>query len=120
MSAKYGAKAAVDNGKIYDLKFKVCAYRIKGPKNKGENGQLKVDFLPEKYTKKQDFKEYDFAKFSNGIADSDIKNSNSSNKNDFVTDDEGPIKMNTSNLNFGFDSSDAIINKKHYGSSNKK
>ena len=120
ITPEYGNKAAVSAGKIKDLKFKAAAFRIKNLKGKNDNGQIKLDFLPAKYLQKQVVKSYDFASFSNGIAESnDVVNSNY-NKTDTFTSEEGPIKMNTSKLNFNFNSSDAIINKKGNDSSSKK
>ena len=74
---EYGNKASVSAGKIKDLKFKAAAFRIKNLKGKNDNGQIKLDFLPAKYLQKQVVKSYDFASFSNGIAESnDVVNSN--------------------------------------------
>ena len=98
---------------VTDLKFKTAAFRIKNLKGKNDNGQVKLDFLPAKYLQKQNIKSYDFASFSNGIAESDDGAINSNyKKDDNFNSEEGPIKMNTSKLNFNFNSSDAIINKK--------
>jgi len=121
ITPEYGNKAAVSAGKIKDLKFKAAAFRIKNLKGKNDNGQIKLDFLPAKYLQKQNIKSYDFASFSNGIAESDDGAINSNyKKDDNFNSEEGPIKMNTSKLNFNFNSSDAIINKKANNSSSKK
>ena len=121
ITPEYGNKAAVSAGKIKDLKFKTAAFRIKNLKGKNDNGQVKLDFLPAKYLQKQNIKSYDFASFSNGIAESDDGAINSNyKKDDNFNSEEGPIKMNTSKLNFNFNSSDAIINKKGNNSSSRK
>ena len=120
ITPEYGNKAAVSAGKIKDLKFKAAAFRIKNLKGKNDNGQIKLDFLPTKYLQKQVVKSYDFASFSNGIAESNNVINSNYNKTDTFTSEEGPIKMNTSKLNFNFNSSDAIINKKGNNSSSKK
>ena len=109
---KYGYKLKYQPGKVQSLKFKSCMYKVKNLKGKIVNGTAKLDFLPSKYKEKQDIKTYNFAKFTNGIAEGEEKKSKKTSlKNVHFEDDEietDPIKLDTSNTNFLLDNDDAI------------
>ena len=111
-SIKYKYKPKYQPGKVQSLKFKSCMYKVKDLKGKIVNGTAKLDFLPSKYKEKQDIKTYNFAKFTNGIAEGEEKKSNKTSlKNVHFEDDEietDPIKLDTSNTNFLLDNDDAI------------
>ena len=108
----YGYKLKYQPGKVQSLKFKSCMYKVKNLKGKIVNGTAKLDFLPSKYKEKQDIKTYNFAKFTNGIAEGEEKKSKKTSlKNAHFEDDEietDPIKLDTSNTNFLLDNDDAI------------
>ena len=108
----YGYKLKYQPGKVQSLKFKSCMYKVKDLKGKIVNGTAKLDFLPSKYKEKQDIKTYNFAKFTNGIAEGEEKKSKKTSlKNVHFEDDEietNPIKLDTSNTNFLLDNDDAI------------
>ena len=108
----YGYKLKYQPGKVQSLKFKSCMYKVKNLKGKIVNGTAKLDFLASKYKEKQDIKTYNFAKFTNGIAEGEEKKSKKTSlKNVHFEDDEietDPIKLDTSNTNFLLDNDDAI------------
>ena len=108
----YNYKIKYKPGKVQSLKFKFCMYKVKDIKGKIVNGTAKLDFLSSKYKEKQDIKTYNFAKFTNGIAEGEEKKSKrTSLKNVHFSDDEietDPIKLDTSNTNFLLDNDDAI------------
>ena len=108
----YGYKLKYQPGKVQSLKFKSCMYKVKNLKGKIVNGTAKLDFLPSKYKEKQDIKTYNFAKFTNGIAEGEERKSKrTSLKNSHFEDNEletDPIKLDTSNTNFLLDNDDAI------------
>ena len=95
-------------GKVQALKFKFIIYKTKDLKGKNLVGQAKIDFLESRYKEKQKIKNYNFSKFTSGIATNtdnedhykskpkfDLKNINfSSNPNN--PNDMDPIQTNTS------------------------
>ena len=109
---KYKYKPKYQPGKVQSLKFKNCMYKVKDLKCKIVNGTAKLDFLASKYKEKQDIKVYNFAKFTNGIAEGEEKKPRKTSlKNVHFNDDEletDPIKLDTSNTNFLLDNDDAI------------
>lgn len=107
-------------GKVQALKFKFIIYKTKDLKGKNLVGQAKIDFLESRYKEKQKIKNYNFNKFTSGIATNtdnedhykskpkfDLKNINfSSNPNN--PNDMDPIQTNTSDASYKFDNEDAI------------
>lgn len=107
-------------GKVQALKFKFIIYKTKDLKGKNLVGQAKIDFLESRYKEKQKIKNYNFSKFTSGIATNtdnedhykskpkfDLKNINfSSNPNN--PNDMDPIQTNTSDASYKFDNEDAI------------
>lgn len=115
-------KIKIKPGKLQNLGFKSCGYKVKGLNGKIINGVAKLDFIPSQYKEKQKVKNFDFKKYSNGISEDNSKSykilssinistpknplANSHYSDDDI--DNGPIKMDTSNLNFDINNNDAI------------
>ena len=112
----YGSSLKYKEGKVQALKFKRCMYKIRNLSGKIENGTAKVDFMPSKYKEKQKIKLYDFEKFSGGITPKEEKKysfdkfakTNLSNQH-FSDDNDGPIKLDDSDLTFNINNDDAIV-----------
>ena len=112
----YGNSLKYKEGKVQSLKFKRCMYKIRNLSGKIENGTAKVDFMPSKYKEKQKIKLYDFEKFSGGITPKEEKRysfdkfakTNLSNQH-FSDDNDGPIKLDDSDLTFNINNDDAIV-----------
>ena len=112
----YGNTLKYKEGKVQALKFKRCIYKIRNLSGKIENGTAKVDFMPSKYKEKQKIKLYDFEKFSGGITPKEEKKysfdkfakTNLSNQH-FSDDNDGPIKLDDSDLTFNINNDDAIV-----------
>ena len=112
----YGNSLKYKEGKVQSLKFKRCMYKIRNLSGKIENGTAKVDFMPSKYKEKQKIKLYDFEKFSGGITPREEKRysfdkfakTNLSNQH-FSDDNDGPIKLDDSDLTFNINHDDAIV-----------
>ena len=112
----YGNTLKYKEGKVQALKFKRCMYKIRNLSGKIENGTAKVDFMPSKYKEKQKIKLYDFEKFSGGITPKEEKRysfdkfakTNLSNQH-FSDDNDGPIKLDDSDLTFNINNDDAIV-----------
>ena len=108
----YAYKPNYQAGKIQSLKFKNCMYKVKDLKGKNNVGTLKVDFLESKYKEKQESKNYNFTKFTNGISESSKKTKTKSKLNTETTDNDfevDPIKTDLTDSKFLFDNEDAII-----------
>ena len=69
-SIKYAWTKNYAAGKVQSLKFKQILYKTKDMKGKNIVGKAKVDFLEESYKDEKTPKTYNFAKFSNGILES--------------------------------------------------
>ena len=84
-------------------------------KGKDQYGDGKVDFMEAKYKEPHPSKTYDFAKFTNGIAEDDKitkKKKSDLIKDDYPKDARGdidPIKTDTSDSQYLFDNQDAIV-----------
>lgn len=112
----YGNSLKYKEGKVQALKFKRCMYKIRNLSGKIENGTAKVDFMPSKYKEKQKIKLYDFEKFSSGVTPNEEKKyifnkferNNLSNQH-FPDDNNGPIKLDDSDLTFNINNDDAIV-----------
>lgn len=114
--AAYENKIKYKPGKVQSLSFKKCMFKIRDLKGKIVNGTAKLDFLPSKYKEKQKVKHYNFVKFSDGISEgknskfnlSKFKpNYNPNQSNDY--EENGPIRLDTSNLNFGLNNDNAVM-----------
>lgn len=115
-NALYKWKPNYTAGKVQSLKAKQCMYKVKDSKGKNLVGVIKVDFLDSKYSEPHLSKQYNFAKFTNGITE-DIDSKNKKEKFDLknITFDKAPngdidpIKTNTTDSSFLLDNDDAII-----------
>ena len=112
-------KDKLNAGKIQKLTFKSCGYKVRALNGKIVNGVAKLDFIPSQYNEKQKIKTYDFKKYSSGISSEDtdkkfniLKSINSrnplANKHFDEEQSDGPIKMDTSDLNFDINNNNAI------------
>ena len=115
-SANYGNKIKYQPGKVQSLSFKKCMFKIRDLKGKIVNGTAKLDFLPPKFKEKQKIKSYNFSKYSGGIAQEKPSNFSFTNPaksfNNKISNgmqENGPIKLDTSNLNFDLNNDDAIV-----------
>lgn len=112
---KWDWKANIKAGKLQALPFKSCAYKFKDIKGKDNYGDGKVDFMEAKYKETHPGKIYDFARFTNGIAEDDKvikKRKFDLTKEDYQKDARGdvdPIKMDNSDSEYLFDNTDAIV-----------
>lgn len=112
---KWDWKPNIKAGKLEALGFKMCAYVYKDLKGKDQYGDGKVDFMEAKYKEPHPSKTYDFAKFTNGIAEDDKitkKKKSDLIKDDYPKDARGdidPIKTDTSDSQYLFDNQDAIV-----------
>ena len=105
---------------INRTKFKYIIYKTKDLKGTNLVGQAKVDFLETRYKEPQKIKTYNFAKFAGGISQSSHEHSDSGIKPKFDLkninfggttenpNDMDPIQTNTSDLNYKFDTENAI------------
>lgn len=113
-SPKWEWKENIASGKLQALKFKDCAYIIKDLKGRNNYGDGKVDFLESKYKEPHLSKNYDFSKFTSGIAEENLhekKISSDLTKQDYLTDMHGdidPIKLDNTDSKFLFENQDAI------------
>lgn len=102
--------------KLHNMGFKSCAYRTKNVKGGNAIGPGKVNFLDSKYKEPHPVKTFNFAKFTNGIAEEPSKNKKKKfdySNVDFSdldrSDEIDPIKTDNTDSTFLFDNEDAII-----------
>lgn len=115
-NVKYGYSVKYKPGKVQSLKFKKCMYKLKDVKGTIVNGTANLDFLPSKYKEKQPVKVYDFTKFTSGISEDTSSHKSSPKRNSLVNEhfednsvgDVDPIRLDSSDLNFNINNSDAI------------
>ncbi len=107
-------------GKIKSLKAKQIIYKVKNSSGKSEVDKGKLDGIDAKFKEPQKLKTFDFTKFSDGIYTSTAANLKKKNRGKFAaaTADNNnydidreidPIKTDTSDSKYLFDSEDAII-----------
>ena len=108
-------------GKVKSLKSKQILYKIKDSKGKSRVAKGKLDFLEAKYKEPKKPKEYNFEKFTNGIADNPTKKdfiaklrgnfvaATSNNDTSDIDGDSDPIKTDSTNSRFLLQNDDAII-----------
>jgi len=118
---KYGWTPNYKAGKIMALKDKQILFKVKDSKGKSYVAKGKLDFIESKYKEPKKLKEYDFRKFTNGIADGEgakqplkkaINNLAAvatSNTQINMTEEDTPIKTDISDSKFFIDNEDAII-----------
>ena len=102
-------------GKVQNMKFKQCMYKIITEGGKYENGIGNLDFIQAKYKEKHDTKKYNFTKYSDNkdLVD-DKKLKKKSVLASFVSDDNtetelNPIRTDFTDSVFESDTEEAII-----------
>lgn len=105
-------------GKLQALGTRDCAYKIRDPKGRPMAGQGKLNFLESKYKEPKKIKAYDFGKYSDSVTSlSETANEQPQKKKfdlkhlDFKDerDEFNPVQTDTTDLNYLFDSEDAIV-----------
>lgn len=108
-------------GKVQAVKFKGILYKTKDLKGKNVVGKAKVDFLETRYKEAQSFKNFNFAKFSSGVINTEKEKDEKSKKEKFnlknltfdvnpdIPEEIDPIKTRK-NSNYNFNNTDAITN----------
>ena len=115
-------------GKIMSLKGKQILFKVKDSKGKSYVAKGKLDFLESKYKEPKKLKEYNFEKFTNGIAENPSKKdftaklrgnfaaATGSNNTVDITNETDPIQTDVTDSKYFLDNDDAIIfdlNKKN-------
>lgn len=103
-------------GKVQSQKFKAIIYKTRDIKGKMLVGKGKLDFLESKYKENHTPKQFNFAKYSNVAATTNIDSTSDvlgsllgKPKFDTSMDDEdGPIKYNSTDAKYFFDNENAI------------
>lgn len=121
-SIKFEWKPNYTAGKIMSLKAKQIIFKVKDSKGKSYVAKGKIDFLESKYKEPKKLKEFNFEKFTNGIASEVPKKSSFSNKirgnfaaatasndNLDVDNQNDPIKTDSTDAKYFLDNDDAII-----------
>lgn len=114
---KWDWKENIKSGQIQALGFKMIGYKTKDLKGRNIAGKAKVDFLESKYKEKQKIKNYNFAKFTNGININEDASKKKFNKNtrtdtsDIENIEIDPVTEAKTN-SYKFDNEDPIINYK--------
>lgn len=118
---KFEWKPNYSAGKVMSLKDKQILFKIKDSKGKSYVHKGKLDYLESKYKEPKKVKEYNFEKFTNGIADNPNKKDfaakikgnfaavTSSNDTTDINSETDPIQINDTNSKYFFDNDDAII-----------
>ena len=106
-SPKYENKQKYSPGKIQSLKFKKCAYKVKGIKGDIVNGTANLDFLPSKFKEKQKIKEYNFTKYSSGVNEDSNTSKNTIRKSK-VNDDINYNPIRSTSSRFDDNNAEAI------------
>jgi len=109
------AKFAPD--KVRSLPFKSCLFKYKNNKGAIEVIDGKIDFMDAKYKEKHTDKNYDFEKFTNGIAEETNSKKkkisptwkSSTQFNEDSNGDIDPIQMDSTDSRFFFDNEDAVV-----------
>ncbi len=110
----YGYKSNFTAGKVQSQKFKAIIYKTKDLKGKSLVGKGKLDFLESKYKEKHNPKKFNFSKYIDGTSSHETDNNESTglfNKKKFnteLTEDDEPIKYNTTDMKYFFDNENAI------------
>lgn len=101
------AKFAAD--KVRSLGFKSCLFKWKSNKGTIDLCDGKLDFMDAKYKEPKTEKNFNFEKFTTGIAEDPYANKKKTkySSDDFAFDDN-PIQTDTSDANFLFNNEDAI------------
>jgi len=125
--ASWGWKDNLEPGKLQGLTFKECAYKVKQDGGKVKAGIGKIDFLNEKYKELQKDKDYDFSKYSSGIAEEKETKKKKKFRPSDITFESGefdrspevnPVQTDNTDSKYLFDNEDAIIVNLKKGNSN--
>ena len=121
-SIKFEWKPNYTAGKIMSLKAKQIIFKVKDSKGKSYVAKGKIDFLESKYKEPKKLKEFNFEKFTNGIASEVPKKSSfsdkirgnfvaatASNDNLDIDNQNDPIKTDSTDAKYFLDNDDAII-----------
>lgn len=101
------AKFAAD--KVRSLGFKSCLFKWKSNKGTIDLCDGKLDFMDAKYKEPKTEKNFNFEKFTTGIAEDPYANKKKTKyTSDDFTFDDNPIQTDTSDANFLFNNEDAI------------
>ena len=101
------AKFAAD--KVRSLGFKSCLFKWKSNKGTIDLCDGKLDFMDAKYKEPKTEKNFNFEKFTTGIAEDPYANKKKTKySSDDFTFDDNPIQTDTSDANFLFNNEDAI------------
>lgn len=105
-------------GKLQALGTRDCAYKIRDAKGRPMAGQGKLNFLESKYKEPKKIKTYDFGKYSDSVTSLSESSDEQPQKKKFdlknldfkdERDEFNPVQTDTTDLNYLFDSEDAII-----------
>ena len=120
---KYENKIKYQPGKIQALKFKQAMYKIRNLGGKSDNGTVNLNFLSATYYEPKPSKEYPFERYNSGFDSHSAEDKYEDEKetkrkketlknyhfNDDIPDEVDPIKTDTSDSKYLFDSEDAIV-----------
>ena len=114
-------------GKIQNMKFKQCMYKIITEGGKYENGVGNLDFVSAKYKEKHDTKNFNFIKYSNGgeVVDSKKQFKKKSVLASFVEDDNSELELNPVRTDytdsvFESDTEEAIVKNNVFNNSSSQ
>lgn len=104
---KFGPVTKYQPGKVDNMKFKQCMYKIITDGGKYENGIGDLDFVSAKYKDKHEVKKFNFEKFSGGSSDVETKKSKKKKNTlgSFSEYDNSEIELNPINT----DTSDSVF-----------
>ena len=120
---KYENKIKYQPGKIQALKFKQAMYKIRNLGGKSDNGTVNLNFLSATYYEPKPSKEYPFERYNSGFDSHSAEDKYEDEKetkrkketlknyhfNDDIPDEVDPVKTDTSDSKYLFDSEDAIV-----------
>lgn len=94
---KYSYVEKYKPGKVENIKFKQCMYKIIGDNGKYQNGIGNLDFVEAKYKANHDTKKYNFSKYSDSskdVVDDKKPSKKKSTLTSFVEDDNTELELN--------------------------
>ncbi len=119
---KYENKIKYQPGKIQSMKFKQAMYKLRNLGGKSDTGIVNLSFLSASYYENKASKEYSFEKYNSGYDSHSAEDNYNEEKNkkkketlknyhfnDDIPDEVDPIKTDTSDSKYLFDSEDAIV-----------
>ena len=120
---KYENKIKYQPGKIQAMKFKQAMYKLRNLGGKSDTGVVNLSFLSATYYEPKPSKEYPFERYNSGFDSHSAEDKYEDEKetkrkketlknyhfNDDIPDEVDPIKTDTSDSKYLFDSEDAIV-----------